>query len=935
VVRRCLFALLLAGCAAARSATPPLVVGAQGNEPAVAGEWDHEPSALAAEVETDEADDERAAALPEFLREFSPSLAPPLAPSLLGTIEARLPGQDWPKVSTSFGRVRIAAKIAGGFAYTEVEEELVNDGSAQIEVIASFRAPPGGAITRMALWVEDRWIEAEVVERKRAAEVYEGIVERRRDPALLEQDPSGFVKLRVFPVPARGLRRVVVGYAQPLERQEGRYRFELGLRLPEGGPPVRELSAEVELAGVAAEQITLPPSQPVAIVEPGSNGTRVRWNGGRIRGLDWRLNFAAPEDPLTTFVPVRAKGAERFVALRMAPDLPSKAPERDASVWLLDTSVGQRDVALDLSKTIVVKLLQQLRKGERFAILGCDTACTSFPRRGLAAASPDSREGAERFVAELGARGASDIGYALAEALQRTQGQARPQLVYFGDARPTAGDLHADEMLARLAGRGELLDLRLVGVGVALEAVSLGELAASLKAARTTIAGDAADGEHVARWLAQPMLRTPSVLLPSLFELAYPRQLPNLVRGEELLILARLGRQPSGELRGRLSGVFDNGVGPEPRRSELGLELPRRALQADTVPRLWAQARLRDLDDDDSTPAAYYESVELSKRYQVLSRHTSFLALESDAMFKGFGIEQRFGRADFGRAPVVVPPPTRGGRIVGRTHIVRAPKIRHAGSTYVSGRVPPEPIQETVRRSDGLFRACYHHGLLKNPKLEGTVTTRFVIGRDGTVASATDTGSNLPDLVVIDCIARAFKTLVFPAPEAPITVTYPFVLSPSTAKEQRKLVAPWPSRRYVPQAPPHATLAPDPSHLEPRPPEPSPRVARARAAELAAQVELDPTNVELQLATAQAYEAGRSERRACAHFRAAATLAPRDLEAQYQALRCRARVLNERVNVLADVARLDLRSPSIDVLATRIRTLADIPPFVPVPPPRN
>jgi hypothetical protein len=89
--------------------------------------------------------------------------------------------------------------------------------------------------------------------------------------------------------------------------------------------------------------------------------------------------------------------------------------------------------------------------------------------------------------------------------------------------------------------------------------------------------------------------------------------------------------------------------------------------------------------------------------------------------------------------------------------------------------------------------------------------------------------------------------------------------------------------------------------------------------------------VELQLAAARAYEGERSERRACAHFRAAAALAPRDLDIQYQALRCRARVLGERVSVLSDVVRLDLHSAAIDALSARIRTLADIPAFAVVP----
>jgi hypothetical protein len=243
-------------------------------------------------------------------------------------------------------------------------------------------------------------------------------------------------------------------------------------------------------------------------------------------------------------------------------------------------------------------------------------------------------------------------------------------------------------------------------------------------------------------------------------------------------------------------------------------------------------------------------------------------------------------------------------------------------ATKVVGRLPPEPIQLVVQRNDGRFRACYHEGLLRNPELAGTVTTRFLIGRDGVVATSIDSGSTLADRAVIACIVGAFKTLLFPAPEAPVTVVYPFVLSPSTEREPRML----PTPRAFRGQPPPALLAP-----VPLPPEPSSPTARVSGAELAAQVELAPTNVELQLAAARAYEAERSERRACAHFRAAATLAPRDLEIQYQALRCRARVLGERVGVLSDVVRLDLHSASIDALSARIRALADIPTFAIVP----
>ncbi|XYI02387.1 AgmX/PglI C-terminal domain-containing protein [Sorangium sp. So ce1128] len=96
----------------------------------------------------------------------------------------------------------------------------------------------------------------------------------------------------------------------------------------------------------------------------------------------------------------------------------------------------------------------------------------------------------------------------------------------------------------------------------------------------------------------------------------------------------------------------------------------------------------------------------------------------------------------------------------------------------MSGRLPPEAVQRIVRQNFGRFRACYESGLARNPALEGRVSTQFVIGRDGSVMSATDAGSDLPDATVRSCVQRAFMGISFPQPEGGIVmVTYPIVFS--------------------------------------------------------------------------------------------------------------------------------------------------------------
>lgn len=121
-----------------------------------------------------------------------------------------------------------------------------------------------------------------------------------------------------------------------------------------------------------------------------------------------------------------------------------------------------------------------------------------------------------------------------------------------------------------------------------------------------------------------------------------------------------------------------------------------------------------------------------------------------------------------------VPLPPRGAYDTGIQGI-------RMGGTTVSGRLPPEIIQRRVRESYGGMRQCYERGLAKNPKLQGKVTVRFVIGRsgacEGTAADKEET--TLPSAEVVSCVVDHFKTIKFPEPEGGIvTVVYPINFTP-------------------------------------------------------------------------------------------------------------------------------------------------------------
>ncbi len=107
------------------------------------------------------------------------------------------------------------------------------------------------------------------------------------------------------------------------------------------------------------------------------------------------------------------------------------------------------------------------------------------------------------------------------------------------------------------------------------------------------------------------------------------------------------------------------------------------------------------------------------------------------------------------------------------------PKMRPEAITSLEGRLPADVIQRIVRQNFGRFRFCYENALRTNPEMSGRVVINFVIGRDGSVGSASASAQGVSPEVA-SCVARGAVGMSFPAPEGGIVrVSYPLILSPN------------------------------------------------------------------------------------------------------------------------------------------------------------
>ncbi|UQA59008.1 AgmX/PglI C-terminal domain-containing protein [Polyangium aurulentum] len=730
----------------------------------------------------------------------------PVAARGMGTLTARLPGTSAVTEGVRLAAHRVRVKIEGSYARTEIEEEFFNETDRVLEGRYVFPLPRSASISRLALWVDKELVEGEIVEAPRAASIFGGIVDdtvRPRDPALLEWTHHREFSLKVFPIPAKGRRKVLVAYDQALPRTWGDTRYMLPLG-PGADPavPVDEFSLELEakgrrgtLLGAKAEGLD------VDMRWDEDDNLTARYSARAFFPpsqfvLQWSIG---QESEVMVHAPKGGAG-DRFFAASVAVRASDAAisgprPARDR-VLVLDAGAGQTPESFAQAVTIAESIAGRMGPEARFAVLVCDSACTSFPERGLSTSGEETFTSLRSFLRGHTPGGASDLAGALASAADRLDPARGGQVVYLGEGTPTAGELSAATVSARVAPAlaAHKAELRLLGIGRSLDEDTLSDVAARLGASYDPVDLHTPPASRIAYLIGgldSPVLTDAKLDLPPGFVEAYPGPLPALRAQQHLFVVGKLaGEAAQGTitLRGTMAGEAVEVRVPVTPENTSSLELP-------FLPRLWAEARIASLEGAGSA-ASEPEIVALSKQHHVMSRHTSLLVLENDRMFAAYGIPRTQGAGTVGGVSAEASPasdaPARitgdegGGGFgsaadIGRLDGIpgkRVPTIRALPVT-VNGLFPPELVRRIVRQSFGRFRLCYEAALQRNPELSGRVTVRFVIERDGSVSNPQRGTSDIPDTVFVDCVVRGFSGLLFPQPDAgTIIVTYPLTFAP-------------------------------------------------------------------------------------------------------------------------------------------------------------
>ena len=112
--------------------------------------------------------------------------------------------------------------VMGQTAVTTMEMTFYNPNDRVMEGEFEFPLSNGQEVSRFALDIDGKLREGVVVDKALGRQAFEDITRRNVDPGLLEKTEGNNFRARVYPMPAQGVRRILIAFEQELSQKNGR-----------------------------------------------------------------------------------------------------------------------------------------------------------------------------------------------------------------------------------------------------------------------------------------------------------------------------------------------------------------------------------------------------------------------------------------------------------------------------------------------------------------------------------------------------------------------------------------------------------------------------------------------------------------------------------------------------------------------------------------
>jgi Ca-activated chloride channel homolog len=534
----------------------------------------------------------------------------------------------------------------------EITETFVNRGSRVGEADFMFPLPKGAAFQDLKLSINGELVSGETMSADRARQIYEEIVRRQRDPALLEWMGYGLLRARIFPIAPGEQKKVVVRFQTVAPREGDALRVDYFR-----GTRTNQVGRYQEPEGRTSFVLTYP-NDPMygtayspthSIYERGyaSDSDRDtdddRSFASSYRGSVRRVEVRDVRGEVTLLIPIRRSTSaaisllanspgndDGFALITLSPPaVRPRAVPRDVT-FVIDVSGSMSGQKMEQARAAGKQLLGTLSPVDRFRLIDFSSDVRTF-RDDFSTATRENIRAAERYLDDLDAQGSTNISGALEEALSaRVQSGRLPIILFLTDGQPTVGERDASAIASNVARQRGSRRLFTFGVGADLNISLIEQLALEGRGTASFVRPEESVERAVgvvASRLTSPLvtdvrIRADGVRLLKM----HPSGPVDIFAGEDLVILSRYDGSGNAVLR------FDGQTTSGPISWASRVYFPERSRENSFVARLWATQRVGYLSAEKRKHGGSQEINdeirELGERFGIPTEFSSYLVVE-------------------------------------------------------------------------------------------------------------------------------------------------------------------------------------------------------------------------------------------------------------------------------------------------------------------
>jgi Ca-activated chloride channel family protein len=543
-------------------------------------------------------------------------------------------------------RSDVRIDLVDGVLRYVVEERFRNTGGRVGEADYLFPLPRGAAFQDLQLEINGELVAGETMNATDARAIYEEIVRRQRDPALVEWMGHGLLRARIFPI-APGEEKSVVVRFQSVAAREGD-----AVRVDYSGGKREEGRGKSEIGTLT---LSYPAGNGFGRAYSPTHDLNLDERGGRrrvdVRGDPHDVTILIPvrraAEPSIAMLPYSPGGEDGFALITIAPpagdDRGSATTARDVTV-VLDVSGSMQGTKMTQARAAARQVLETLTPRDRFRLVDFATDVHTF-RDDFSAVTTENLRAARDYIDRLEAQGSTNIEGALRAAFDSRQAAASSRgslslVLFITDGEPTVGERRPEALvdLARPTrddpGRSPARVFTF-GVGSDVNVTLLEQMALEGRGTAQFVRPDESVERAVglvASRLVDPVLTDLTIRTEGNVRLSrvLPPRGTDLFAGQDLVVLARYsGDGPSriiveGTRRGSTVRWTENVTFPERDRGNA------------FVARLWATQRVgylaaekrRSVGGGGSNTEIDREIRELGERYGIPTEFTSYFVRE-------------------------------------------------------------------------------------------------------------------------------------------------------------------------------------------------------------------------------------------------------------------------------------------------------------------